>query len=144
MDTTILITLISTGGALVGSVIGSVVTYNVQRRLLDAEAKRNTFSHLLEKRLGALQHVNLALDFAFGNIGRTQGGPVGDLFTKIVHDMPMHIAFLPEDIRTEARELMFKFFAGSRDGTVNLEQDALTQLRAKVLTLIDENYKLYS
>jgi hypothetical protein len=37
---------------------------------------------LLEKRIAALQQINLALDFAFGNAGKTEGGPVGELFAK--------------------------------------------------------------
>jgi hypothetical protein len=144
MDNSIFIALISVFGVLVGSIVGAVVTYYVQKRLLDAQTNRNIHSNLLEKRITALQQLNLALDFIFGNIGKTEGGPVGELFRKIIHEMPMHLIFLPAEIREEARDLMFKYFAGARDGTMNLDHDSITGLRKKVLKLIDESYELYS
>lgn len=144
MNDTVLIAIIGVLGALGGSVIGAVVTYFVQRKLLDSETKRTAHLRLLEKRIAALQQINLALDFAFGNTGKTEGGPVGELFVKIVHEMPLHIAFLPREMRTDARNLMFQFFSAARTGTANFDGDALTALRDNVQKAIDESYEQYS
>lgn len=144
MSDTVLIAIIGVLGALGGSVVGAVVTYFVQRKLLDSGTKRTAHLRLPEKRLAALQQINLALDFAFGNAGKSEGGPVGEPFVKIVHEMPLHIAFLPSGMRSDARNLMFQFFAAARTGTANFDGDALKALRDNVQKQIDESYEQYS
>jgi len=95
--------LIGAGGALVGSVVGAVTTYFVQKKLIAAQATRELRRDFLGKQLVSLQELNMAIDFVLGNQGRTQGGPVGELFVGIVKESPRHLAFLPADLREDAK-----------------------------------------
>jgi hypothetical protein len=58
--------------------------------------------------------------------------------------MPLHIAFLPREMRNDARNLMFQFFSAARTGTANFDGDTLTALRDNVQKLVDESYEQYS
>lgn len=144
MSDAFVIALISASGALVGSVVGSITTYFVQRKLIDAQTSRQTYQELLEKRLIALQELNLAIDFTYGNVGSTTGGPVGDLFIRIIKESPQHLAFLPTELREDGRKLMFLFFEAGRGIPITVEDTELQSLRNRILAAIDETYKKYS
>src|SRR5438477_574433 len=113
--------LIGAGGALAGSVVGAITTYFVQKKLIAAQTSRDLRKDFLGKQLLSLQELNLAIDFALGNEGRTQGGPVAELFVGIVKDSPRHLAFLPAELREDARKLIFEFFKGARGGEVSVD-----------------------
>lgn len=144
MSDALVVALIGVGGALLGTAIGSITTYFVQRKLIAAQSLRQTHKDLLEKRLIALQELNLLLDFAYGNIGSTEGGPIGDLFVRIVTESPHRLAFLPGDLREDGRKLMFKFFEGARKKPITVDEKEMDSLRARVVAAIDDTYKKYS
>ena len=144
MPDPLLIAVISTGGALLGSIVGAVTTYFVQKKLISAQVSRQTHKELLEKRLVSLQELSLVIDFVYGNVGSTTGGPVGELFTRIVKESPQHLAFLPTALREDARTLMFQFFSAGRGEPINVQHDFMHGLRKRVLAAIDETYELYA
>jgi len=144
MPDALLIAFISIGGALLGSVVGAVTTYFVQRKLISAQVSRQTEKELLEKRLIALQELNLVVDFVYGNVGSTTGGPVGELFTRIVKESPQHLVFLPTALREDARTLMFQFFGAGRGESINVQPEFMESLRKRALAAIDETYDLYT
>jgi len=136
--------LIGAGGALAGSVVGAITTYFVQKKLIAAQTSRDLRKDFLGKQLLSLQELNLAIDFALGNEGRTQGGPVAELFVGIVKDSPRHLAFLPAELREDARKLIFEFFKGARGGEVSVDLAFMQSLRSRVLTQIDKTFAEYS
>lgn len=144
MSQPLLIAFISVGGALLGSIVGAVTTYFVHTKLIEKQAGHETHKSLLEKQLVALQELSLIIDFAFGNVGKTEGGPVGDLFASIVKESPKCLAFLPSSLRDDGRSLMFQYFEGARKGTVNLDEQFLENLRDRVNRAIDDTYNQYS
>ncbi len=144
MSDALIAAVIGVGGALLGGVIGSVTTYFVQRKLINAQSVRLTHKDLLEKRLAALQELNLLLDFSYGNIGSTTGGPIGDLFVRIVKESPHKLAFLPSELREDGRKLMFKFFEAGRGKAIQVDAGEMDSLRKRVLAAIDETYRKYS
>ena len=135
--------LIGAGGALVGSVVGAITTYIVQRKLIAAQTTSALHKDFLAKQLVSLQELNSAIDFVLGNEGRTQGGPVGEMFVDLVKQSPRHLAFLPKDIRDDARKLFFEFFKGARGGEVNVKLDFMQSLQSRVLTQIDKTFAEY-
>lgn len=144
MSQPLLIAFIGVGGALLGSVVGAVTTYFVQTKLISTQAGHDTKKSLLEKQLVALQELNLVIDFALGNVGKTEGGPVGDLFESIIKESPKCLSFLPSAIRDDGRKLMFQYFKGARHGTVKLDEQFLESLRDRVNRSIDETYSQYN
>jgi len=135
--------LIGAAGALVGSVVGAVTTYFVQKKLIAAQTSGALHKEFLAKQLVSLQELNLAIDFALGNEGKTEGGPVSEMFVSIVKEAPRHLAFLPNDLRDDARKLFFEFFKGARHGEVNLDGAFMQGLRARVLAQIDKTFTEY-
>ena len=145
MSATLLAALVGALGALLGSVVGAITTYLVQKRLITAQAAKELHRDSLTRQLIALQELNLAIDFAYGNVGETQGsGPIKELFVNIVRDSPRHIAFLPTDLRNDGRDLIFEYFKGARGGAIRFDDAALAALRARVLIHIDELFNEYS
>jgi hypothetical protein len=144
MTDEMLLALIGAGGALVGSVVGAVTTYFVQKKLIAAQSSRDIKKDFLGRQLVALQELNLAIDFVFGNEGRTEGGPVAEVFVSIIKESPRHLAFLPTDLREDARKLMFEFFKGGRGGDVKVELGQITALQKRVLDQIDKVFAEYS
>jgi len=139
-----LIALISSGGALLGSVVGAVTTYIVQRKLIAAQVARQTHKELLEKRLSSLQELTLIIDFVYGNEGSTTGGPVGELFTRIVKESPERLVYLPSPLRDDARKLLFQFFGAGRGEAIKVEHAFMESLRSRALAAIDDAYALYT
>ena len=144
MNEALLIALVGAGGALLGSIVGAVTTYLVQKKLIVAQTSRDLKKEFLGKQLVSLQELNLAIDFVFGNEGKTEGGPVADLFVGIVKDSPRHLAFLPADLREDARKLIFEFFKGGRGGEVKVQHDQISALQKRVLAHIDQTFAEYS
>jgi hypothetical protein len=143
MADAVLNAVIGAGGALFGSVVGAVTTYFVQKRLIAAQTSSAVHKEFLAKQLVSLQELNLAIDFALGNQGKTEGGPVGEMFIDIVKEAPRHLAFLPNDLRDDARKLFFEFFKGAREGEVNLDLTFMNDLRARALAQIDKTFLEY-
>jgi hypothetical protein len=144
MPDTLLAALVGAGGALIGSVVGAITTFLVQKRLIAAQASREIRRDSLSRQLVALQELNLAIDFAYGNVGTTAGGPVGELFVAIVRDSPRHLAFLPADLRVDARSLLFEYFKGAKNGAITIDDAATKSLQARVLGHIDRVFTEYS
>jgi hypothetical protein len=143
MADAMLIALIGAGGALVGSVVGAVTTYFVQKKLITAQASSAIRKDFLGRQLVSLQELNLAIDFVLGNEGKTEGGPVGEMFVGIVKESPRHLAFLPNDLREDARKLFFEFFKGARGGHVTVDLTFMQNLRTRVLAQIDKTFAQY-
>jgi hypothetical protein len=143
MTDAVLNALVGAGGALAGSVIGAVTTYFVQKKLIAAQTSSAVHKEFLAKQLVSLQELNLAIDFALGNEGKVEGGPVSEMFVGIVKEAPRHLAFLPNDLRDDARKLFFEFFKGARDGDVHLDLAFMEGLRTRVLAQIDKTFAEY-
>jgi hypothetical protein len=135
--------LVAAGGALVGSVVGAITTYFVQKKLIAAQTSSALQKDFLAKQLVALQELTLAIDFVLGNEGKTEGGPVSEMFVDIVKEAPRHLAFLPNNLRDDARKLFFEFFKGARHGEANLDLAFMESLRTRVLTQIDKTFTQY-
>ena len=140
MNISLLTALVGAGGALVGSIVGGVITYFIQSKLLHQSALRDEASRLQDRRLDALQNIVIAVDVVLGNEGRTEGGEIATLMSNIIHELPKHIPFLPPDLRDEARSLMLQFFASARVGEMNVNLETMTTLKNNALQAIDLCY----
>ena len=144
MTDAIAVALVGAGGALFGSVVGAVTTYFVQKKLIAAQVSRDLKKDFLSKQLVSLQELNLAIDFVLGNEGKTEGGPVAQLFVDLVKESPRHLAFLPADLRDDARKLMYDFFQSARGNDLHVELGFMQGLRSRVLARIDQTFAEYS
>lgn len=140
MDTSIVTAFIGAGSALLGSVVGGVVTYTIQSKLLNTASKRNEASKLIERRLNALQNMVVAIDVVLGNEGTTEGGEISKLMNSVIHELPKHIPFLPTNLRDDALSLLHQFFAGAKTGEMKVELPVMIELKIKALDAIDESY----
>ena len=136
-EATIYAAIIATAGALLGGIIGSLGTYFIQRHALSNETIEHGKRTLINNEIKALQQYSLLIDFLEANAGHINAD--FKFFTQlwsIVHECSRDIAYLPSEIRDEARNLIKVIYQGAGEGDVNLEAN-IFDLRSTILDKID-------
>jgi hypothetical protein len=133
-------------GALIGIggiIVGSLLTYFLQVRMIRHALRRARTEDLHEKRLVALQNMIFACDW----ILRMKDHTMIDTFGKEIWDHVLtqnlsNLTFVPESFRQDFDAIIRALFTGhALENRNKIEYDSIAQIRTKLLRYIDEQFE---
>ena len=139
MDATITGALIGLGGL----VVGAVLTYSFQVRMIRHELRRSRIEDLHQKRLVSLRNMIFACDW----ILRMRGHEMVDDFGKGIWDHVLtqnvsNLAFVPESFRGDFDATIQALFMGhALENRNRIQYDLIANIRSKLLAYIDEQFE---
>jgi len=139
MDATVTGTLIGAGAV----IVGVLLTYSLQVRMVRHELRRSRIEDLHQKRLVSLQNMIFACDW----ILRMRGHDMVDDFGKGIWDHVLtqnvsNLAFVPESFRGDFDAIIQALFTVHALANRNrIEYDLIANIRSKLLAYIDEQFE---
>lgn len=129
-------------GALIGVIVGGLMTHFLQVRMIRYELRRARTQDLYEKRLVTLQNMVFACDWILRMKNHEMKDDVGKgVWDHVFNQNVSNLAFVPRAFREDFDAIIRALFAGhALENRNRIDYDSITNIRAKLLRHIDEQF----
>jgi hypothetical protein len=139
MESTVIGALIAVGGV----VLGSLITFLLQVRMIRYELRRARAQDLYEERLVTLQNMIFACDWILRVKNHEMTDDVGKgIWDHVSKQNVSNLAFVPRAFREDFEGIIRALFAGhALENRNRIDYDLITKIRANLLRHIDEQFE---